>query len=150
MSRKVLYALLVCFGLPAGWTACGNATDAASENTTEHVRERYDDGKRKTLWVYAGTDSLNRTEQSLHPNGKVMTEGNMINGMRHGEWVSYHPDGTLWSRHLYNNGKQGGPYRVYYHTGAPRIMGQYIDGRETGEWIFFTEQGDTARVVNFE
>jgi antitoxin component YwqK of YwqJK toxin-antitoxin module len=52
--------------------------------------------------------------------------------------------------HHYSNGLQQGEYRVFYPDGTPRIEGRYINDNKSGEWIFFTEAGDTAKVVVFD
>lgn len=131
-------------------TSCGDAAPKASTEPVEHVIETHKDGSPKLIYIYADTDSLNREERGFHESGTVMTQGEVVNGERHGEWRAFHPDGTPWSLHYYDNGQQGGPYRVYYHTGVVRIRGQYEAGNQIGEWVFFTETGDTAKVLNFD
>lgn len=130
--------------------ACNGPAENENTEPVEHVIETHKDGTPKLVYIYAETDSTNRVERSFHETGTLMTQGEVVNGERHGEWRAFHPDGTPWSLHYYDNGKQGGPYRVYYHTGAIRIRGQYEGGDQIGEWVFFTETGDTAKVLNFD
>ncbi len=148
--NKIIAAFVAL--LAAGsFFACGDSNGAqSSDEPVEHVIETHKDGSPKLVHVYAGTDSLNREERSFHESGTLMTQGEVVNGERHGEWRAFHPDGRPWSLHYYDNGQQGGPYRVYYHTGVMRIRGQYEAGNQIGEWVFFTEEGDTAKVMNFD
>ncbi len=143
-----------CFigGVLAALCGCGSPASSDSHETAqrqEYVKERHENGRKKTVHLHAHGDSLNRIERQFHDNGALLSEGEVVNNKRQGEWRSYHPDGQLWSMHFYDEGRQEGLYRVYYSNGVPRIHGQYREGKEVGEWLFFTETGDTARVKQF-
>lgn len=144
----VIYSVLL-FAL-----SCTNKEGEERSDTeatlSEHIVEHHENGQPKKSFRYAGSDSLNREEVEFHETGEVMTVGKLIAGERHGEWKSFHPGGQPWSVHYYKQGKQEGLYRVWWHTGIPRIHGQFKEGVKIGEWLFFTETGDTARVINYD
>lgn len=150
-SYQSMLVLLV-LSLLANQCSMPSDDSEASEGRTpsEHLVATHPNGNKKTVYRYVGVDSLNREEITYHENGEVMTRGSMLDGQRHGEWKSFHPGGQTWSSHYYNKGVQEGLYRVYWHTGLPRIHGHYKDGLKSGEWVFFTEKGDTARVLQFD
>lgn len=148
---RPLFAMLAIVLLASNCTTPAENTEATSADTLrDHVVETHPNGSKKTVYRYAGADSLNREEITFHENGEVMSVGKLLDGQRHGEWKSFHPGGQTWSSHFYNKGLQEGLYRVYWHTGLPRIHGHYKDGLKSGEWVFFTEKGDTARVLQFD
>ena len=150
MSRLIYF-----FG---GWmtlaVACAPAAspneEAKPAASPDRIVATHENGNPKQVYRYTGKDSLNRFEIAYHPEGQLLSEGQVINGQRDGEWRSYHVNGQLWSLHHYSNGLQQGEYRVFYPDGTPRIEGRYINDNKSGEWIFFTEAGDTAKVVVFD
>jgi antitoxin component YwqK of YwqJK toxin-antitoxin module len=74
-----------------------------------------------------------------------MAEGDLVDGLRHGRWTGYERNtGRKQSETDYSLGLENGSYTVYNYNGTPRIVGQYVDGKETGEWSFYDQDGNLA------
>lgn len=140
----------VLLALGCGSPATTPEANTPQKSSPDRIVATHENGKPKQVYRYAGNDSLNRVELAYHPDGALLSQGRVADGRRDGEWKSFHANGQLWSVHNYTNGQQQGEYRVYYPDGTPRIEGQYLNDDKTGTWIFFTETGDTAKVVDFE
>ncbi|MFT4682627.1 MAG: antitoxin component YwqK of YwqJK toxin-antitoxin module [Flavobacteriales bacterium] len=117
---------------------------------TQEVRSTFDNGQPDEVHIYLGKDSLNRKEIKYYANGSVLSEGSFAEGKKEGLWQSFHLDGSAWSTHTYKNGLQIGDYNVWHRNGNLRISGTYAEGNEVGKWFFITEEGDTARVINYD
>lgn len=68
-------------------------------------------------------------------NGRLILEGNYLEGKRHGDFNAYHPNGVLKWQATYIRGTLQGPLNFYYPDGKPLLE------------ISFTDGG--ARIVNF-
>ncbi|HEX2934880.1 MAG TPA: hypothetical protein VHO72_05965 [Bacteroidales bacterium] len=73
--------------------------------------------------------SFSQTENGLtkfyYPNGKVSSEGNMLNGKPEGYW------------------------KTYYVTGVLKSEGNRKNYKLDSLWIFYTETGDTLEKINY-
>ena len=67
--------------------------------------------------------------------GRLLLEGNYIDGKKHGDFKAYHPNGQLKWQASYIQGTFQGPLRFYYPDGKPLLE------------ISYTVEG--ARIVNF-
>lgn len=132
--------------------ACESSEERNAQASTEtrDVRSRFENGQEDEIYIYMGTDSLNRKEVKYYSNGVLLSEGTRREGKKEGLWRSYHLDGSLWSVHQYAGGVQTGDYNVWHRNGNLRISGAFKDGEESGKWYFMSEQGDTIRVMNYD
>lgn len=64
----------------------------------------------------------------LYPNGKVQSEGNLVNGKPEGVWKSYHDNGQLRSEGLRKNGKSDSTWKFYYPEGTMQSLIEYQSG----------------------
>ncbi len=76
--------------------------------------------------------------------------GELQEGLRVGTWSSYFADSTLRSRITYDHGKENGPTLVNHPNGMPYYVGSYTDGRNSGEWVFYDEQGAELKRVQYD
>lgn len=109
-----------------------------------------------SLWVIADTTNGQpkeviffhkgqQTMLSFWDNMERMAEGDLVDGLRHGRWTGYERNtGRKQSETDYSLGLENGSYTVYNYNGTPRIVGQYVDGKETGEWSFYDQDGNLA------
>ena len=65
----------------------------------------------KTRWIRHGLFV------AYHENGKVMSEGQYVDGLEDGQWRDFHPDGQ------------------------PAAEGHYREGKEVGVWRFWKPDG---------
>jgi antitoxin component YwqK of YwqJK toxin-antitoxin module len=84
------------------------------------------------------------------PDGKVLMEGPMRRGQRHGVWTSYHPDGAVRSKGAYTDGVLNGVSVVFHPNGQLYYTGAYRDDHEVGEWRFYDESGELVKAVHYD
>lgn len=108
-----------------------------------------------------------------YPSGEVRAEGEYVDGYKVGKWVYYYKSGIVeetgsysksglptgdWKWYYENkqllreetfrNGKENGWMIEYNDTGMVIAKGEYVDGREEGEWFY--EVGDHKEIGNYE
>ena len=113
--------------------ACGNGLE-------EKVVSSYDNGKPAKVRVYNRENQCVR-EVDYYDNGTVMMEGEMKDGVRNGEWISYFLDGKVQSTGFFENDVRTGKSLVYYENGNLWMDGSYKNGKKSGLWIYYDEQG---------
>ncbi len=88
---------------------------------------------------------------SFWDNMERMAEGDLVDGLRNGQWIGYERNtGKKQSEVNYLLGLEDGPYTVYNYNGTPRITGQYNNGKPIGEWSFYDEDGTLAGTKNYD
>ena len=119
--------------------------------TVELVKEVYADGVQKQLIQYEirGADSIAVHEINYHRDGSLKMEGDILDGLREGEWVSWYPDGTLWSKGSFTKGKRSGGSWAYYANGILHMEGNYEDGKKVGIWKVYDSDGTLETKQDF-
>ena len=84
-----------------------------------------------------------------YPNGNIKIEGDIVNGIRQGNWISYYENGNKWSECNYDFGDKNGIYRTYYSNGNPKIHGIYKKNKKVDVWFFYNEKGQFEKEVDF-
>ena len=99
----------------------------------------YKDGKKHGHWVL------------YYAAGGKRREGDYAMGKKSGEWVEYHKNGQPASVNHYKEDKPTGSFIAYYASGKKRETGQFnewigkwSDGKKTGVWTFYDEDGKTV------
>ena len=70
---------------------------------------------------------------------------------RNGVWHSYFPNGTVNSKTTYNsNGKRHGEHLVYYPSGSIMFKGNWNNGKEIGQWFFYSKNGELKKTKLFK
>ncbi|MCC7501463.1 MAG: hypothetical protein IT229_02970 [Flavobacteriales bacterium] len=96
-------------------------------------------------------DSLQNGHHRLRDaQGRLLMEGDMLNGQRHGLWVAYDLSGRVKSRNAYLNGMLDGPSVVFRENGALFYQGQHAQGHPVGTWTFHDEIGTLVRTVVYD
>lgn len=84
-----------------------------------------------------------------YPNGNIKIEGDIVNGIRQGNWISYYENGNKWSECDYDFGEKNGIYRTFYPNGNPKIHGIYKKNKKVDVWFFYNEKGQFEKEVDF-
>lgn len=88
--------------------------------------------------------------QEYDPEGRLVLEGSMKRGERHGIWTSYYPDGRVRSRTDYRDGKLQGVTTTFRPNGGLYYTGQHEQDVETGTWRFYDASGNLVRTVVYD
>jgi len=71
--------------------------------------------------------------------GKLVSEGQMFNKQRQGEWITYHKKGnTIMTKEIYENGKLNGKKYIYYPNNVVAEEATYINGVLNGPSKFYS------------
>ena len=88
----------------------------------------------------------NKKNNTLSMRGPVDSTRN-----RNGVWHSYFPNGTVNSKTTYNsNGKRHGEHLVYYPSGSIMFKGNWNNGKEIGQWFFYSKNGELKKTKLFK
>lgn len=117
--------------------------------------------------AFSCTQDKKKEYADYYPNNKVALSGIMLNGLKIGTWVKYDSlgnkireldydsSGILTKRRIYSNGflfaeeeMKGKDYKhgltvTYYESGAIRSKNSFEDNRQSGEQIYYFQNGLT-------
>ena len=100
------------------------------------ARGRYKDDRREGKW------------QFYYRGGQVMEEGSYHNGKPQGLWKWYYPDGHVLIVERYAGGLLDGPYVELSPEGDTVVKANYIEGNLDGPWLF--QLGDYKEVGQYQ
>ncbi|HOZ39277.1 MAG TPA: hypothetical protein PLL25_00615 [Flavobacteriales bacterium] len=128
---------------------CGGCTAPTTATTSEGMADSTSTGAAVAVEGADGKPTDNGP-QVIHTKDGGRMEGMMRDGQRTGVWTSYFPNGTLRSQNTYVNGKENGPSVVNHPNGIPFYVGQYLQGVNHGQWVFYDEQGNEIKRATFD
>lgn len=73
---------------------------------------------------------------------KSLIEGEMLNGKKHGYWVTYYANGFKRSEGRYIEGKKEGLWIQYHKNGSKASEASFRDGKNEGEYMCYYENGN--------
>ena len=100
--------------------------------------------------------------KEYYPGAKIKSEMTYINNVPNGVYREYSIEGKISASKLYKDGivtgdgivdKKGekqDAWKEYYPTGMLKAQGNYKNGERTGEWIFYSRNIKTGRVVKVD
>ena len=101
-------------------------------------------------------------KKEYYENGTVKSEGSFIDGKAEGEHREYTPDGQLKIAKLYSNGNvvaegiidtsgsKQGAWKKYYPSGSLRGVGNYLNNKHVGDWVYYYEDGKIEQVGKYD
>lgn len=92
-------------------------------------------------YAQGGDVDPNGFNQFFHKNGKVSSEGNMVNGKPNGVWKTYYDNGVLKSQGTWNEGQLTDNWTFYRADGIKEKEINYVDGKKEGFTRVFDEEG---------
>lgn len=114
-------------------------------------REFYPDGKtpRKTE-IYGPIGRLLGDRLTYFENGQLQSRQPFLNGFMAGTAQEYFPSGKLHKETTYVRNVLLGPFRELREDGTLVVSGQYRNGKQSGVWTYYQEDGQTvARNVTY-
>ena len=72
---------------------------------------------------------------------KSLTDGEMVDGKKHGYWITYYANGYKRSEGRYNAGKKEGLWLQYHKNGSKAIEATFRAGKHEGAYISYRENG---------
>lgn len=124
---------------------------SCQENPEKVVEEKYETGKPKRVRFY-DQDSTAVKEIVYYKNGNKKIKGKLLNGNRHGTWISYLKDGSKWTQAKYKQGKlvnftscKENLEKVVeekYETGQPKLVRFYDQDNSAIKEIVYYKNGN--------
>ena len=107
-------------------------------------REFYPDGKTpRQLEAYGATGKLSGERLTYFENGQVQTRQlfDPATGLQTGAGQEFYPGGQLRKEGTYLRGILAGPYQERHEDGSPATTGQYKNGKQSGDWVYYRADG---------
>lgn len=139
----------------------GNVLDSVcftdGRMTGEYI-SRYENGNIRELGYYK-LDLKDSIWNTFYENGQLASSGKIIKGTPSGDWITYFEDGKISGEISYDsdndiimkniwdkNGKQliyngNGTYKEFSNDDQIIVLGEVKNGRKTGEWKSYSEEG---------
>jgi antitoxin component YwqK of YwqJK toxin-antitoxin module len=148
------------------------------ENGTTQESGMMKDGKRNGTWIINYADGTKQEEgyykndvyyiantwtpegkplvvdgtgtyETYYEDGGTIETGQVQDGLRKGEWVSYGLGHSLAAEFNYVNGKLEGDYKVYFEDGTINVRGVMQADKRTSEWKWYTMDGKMESTVTY-
>ena len=158
--------IIILFTLILFIISCG-------DKVREEIIERYDNGSKKLLVKYKGSDKtiVERTtysengdtllfekpldkikmEKVYYSNGQIKEIINYKNEKMDGKYVLYYLSGNLYMKGKYKDGIRAEQWFQYFENGQPwTISPIYHEGKRNGKYIEYYENGDVLAEASFK
>jgi antitoxin component YwqK of YwqJK toxin-antitoxin module len=89
-------------------------------------------------------------EVRLTPNGDTISITPLLNGVLHGEVVSFHPNGLRKESVTFADGKATGPFKAYDLEGVLVFEGILKDGRKHGLWKYWYDETQVKQQCQYQ
>jgi antitoxin component YwqK of YwqJK toxin-antitoxin module len=84
-----------------------------------------------------------------YKNGNLKAEGEILNGLREGTWISYSAEGVIMSKCDYTKGVKNGNIEVFHPNGNTLYKGKYENNKEIGVWEFYSIDGKKQKTKDY-
>lgn len=85
-----------------------------------------------------------------HPNGKLASWQEYVDGVGQGKWINYYDNGNIEEEGEYHQNRVEGYIKKYYRNGNLRAVGQYKDWRVMiGPWKYYNEDGTFKKTKDY-
>jgi len=79
-----------------------------------------------------------------YESGNKMSEGEVRNGLKMGEWTSWHENGNIQSTGYYDDGQKDSLWMWYDESGILTGTGEYANDAENGTWMHYFADGTVS------
>ncbi|MGM0497709.1 MAG: toxin-antitoxin system YwqK family antitoxin [Bacteroidota bacterium] len=136
-------------------------TELYNKDGEKQAEGIYNERKKDSVWTFFDEDE------------RIMAKDNYKSGKRHGKslrffrnedtsyvvhWRDGKRDGEV--RQYFDNGKEKlvgfysdgdlkGTLTIFYPSGLKKVEGQYENNVRDGKWVYYSEEGDTTKVVKY-
>ncbi len=140
-------------------------TSYHNDGSISATGEKGYDGNEKGEWkYYHETGYLNEAVQFIepfelseiyYPDGSLKAEGQYVDGVRDGTWISYYQSGKVFERIVFDHRLGAnipvGNFLQYYESGAEFAVFQYDqNGNRHGEQYQYFENGQVFEFANYQ
>lgn len=87
--------------------------------------------------------------KEFYPDGRLLTEGDLVNGKRKGEWITYGASGLKLKSFTYVDDMLTGPQLTYHKTGSLKEKYDCDSNRIVGLYIQYNQNGKVKSKGNY-
>ena len=136
-------------------------TELYNKEGDKQAEGYYLERKKDSIWTFydengriVATDSYNngnRDGKSLRffRDGDTSNIVHWTDGKKDGEIRQFFDNGKEKLIGYYSNGELNGPLTIFYPSGFKKVEGRYKNNLRKGKWIYYGEEGDTSKVINY-
>lgn len=119
-------------------------------NPKDTISSHYPNGQKLNEITVVGNKYFGPAKW-WYGTGALSSEGQHINGNRHGEWKWYYPSGKLKSEGTYLFGDREGEWKDYFESGQLKSLIHYENGKAHGEkTVYFFDGVIEAKTPYFQ
>lgn len=85
----------------------------------------------------------------FYEHGHYREEGEYAAGMRNGQWKHFYKDGTISFEGRFIDDNPNGEHIWYWPNGRKRTEGAYIMGRRNGDWYNYDKEGNLLLIIGY-
>ena len=116
---------------------------------------------KDSTWHYFSVDSvlmmseqyqkgkLNGVTKTYYYTGELYEIKNWTQGVENGSWIQYFIKGRTKMETLINQGVREGKVIHYFPSGKVYCNGSYFADDRSGIWEYFTEEGVSDTIINY-
>lgn len=106
---------------------------------------------RPAPMIVTGQDVQHGPIRSWYENGQIKMVGNLVQGLRVGQFIWWHQNGTKQLVGQYDkSGNKTGSWRWWHANGIKSIDGIYTDGQPDQTWRWWDDQGELVNEEDFD
>lgn len=106
---------------------------------------------RPAPMIVTGQDVSHGPIRSWYENGQTKMVGNLVQGLRVGQFIWWHQNGTKQLMGQYDrSGNKTGTWRWWHANGIKSIDGSYTDGQPDSTWQWWNDQGELVNEEDFD
>jgi antitoxin component YwqK of YwqJK toxin-antitoxin module len=113
-----------------------------------YYTEYYHSGKPQSEGTRAGTRNTGHWK-FYREDGSLESEGDYVNGKKHGPWKRYFSNSVVAAKGNYANDEPVGPWEYFYESGGLQSSGEYVAGKKDGYWKTLNSNGTLKSEVAF-
>lgn len=143
----IIAIIFLCIGI-IGYNIFYNRPNRTKDVDIEKVYVDNTTGK-KLISHFNKSGKLNG-ESILFQNGKIVSKGNFIDGLRNGWVIQYFNNGQIKNKLYYENDKPGGIEYDYFENGELKYKATWKNGKRFGDGYQFYKNGKIRLYAAFD
>ena len=104
---------------------------------------------RDTLIYLKGSETPFTGREKAMIKDKII-EYDVVNGMRHGEFLIYYENGNIEIKGKMHNNRNVGNWQYFYPSGELESEGYFVDNQPEGKWLWYSPAGKLKKEGNYK
>jgi antitoxin component YwqK of YwqJK toxin-antitoxin module len=132
------------------FVACNGSSNSQKENApVKRYTEEEKKLRKEELKKQRNEGFKEGPNELFYENGQMRMKGEILQGEKHGLWISWRENGLKWSESTYNLGVLDGKTASFHENGLINYIGYYAQGEKTGTWEFYDKEGNLLKTEDY-